>query len=116
MPQATLEEWALADKADLKDGKLFVPEEKASYALTPAVHFTKIVSGNDDKKLVAKVKTHAQLGELGVEQMLDSAILGDSAYEIVPGYVADVPAADKPVDKKVSAEADMLAAFLLDKL
>ena len=119
LPHAKLEEWALEDKADLKDGRLVVASEKATFTVTPAAHFTKVVSGNDDKKLVSKVKTQAQMNELGIEQMMDSAILGDVAYEVVPGYLAEVPpppSVAKPVDKKVAAEADMLAAFLLDKL
>lgn len=107
----------MAEKADLKDGKLVVPAENASYPATPAVHFLKLVSGPDEKKLVAKVKTQEQLDKLGAEHLADSVILGESAYEVVPGYIADVPSAARPQDKKKGApEADLLAAFLLDKL
>lgn len=115
LPQNQLEEWALADKADIQEGKLVIPEEKASYPAVSAVHFIKIVMGKDEKKLVSRVKTQAQLEELGAEAMADSVILGESAYEVVPGYVTEVPTPrlDK---KKGSPEADLLAAFILDKL
>lgn len=115
LPQQQLEEWALADKADLQEGKLVLLQEKASYPAVAAVHFIKLVSGRDDKKLVSRVKTQPQLEALGAEAMADSVLLGESAYEVVPGYVAEVPAprADK---KKGSPEADLLAAFILDKL
>lgn len=123
LPQRTLEHWSTENKADLQEGKLVVAETKQSHATTPAVHFTKLVSGNDDNGLVGKVKTMAQLDALNAEHMMDSVLLGETAYEVVPGYVTDVPmpapAAGAPKgDKKkqTSPEADLLAAFILDKL
>lgn len=121
LPQTTLEEWALADKADIKEGKLVVAEEKdTAYPVVPAVHFLRLVSGTDDRKLVSKVKTEEQLVGWGAEHLADSVILGETAYEVAPGYLAEVPtpkAEGKPGDKKkASPEADLLAAFILDKL
>jgi len=122
LPQKTLEEWAVNDKADLKEGRLVVAEEKeASYPVTPAVHFLRLLSGTDEKKLLAKVKTQPQLEGLGAEHLADSVLLGDTAYEVSPGYLAEVPTPKpevKPLDprKQASPEADLLAAFILDKL
>jgi hypothetical protein len=119
LPQTTLEEWALNDKADIKDGKLVVTEEKESYPVTPAVHFLRLVSGSDERKLVSKVKTQEQLQAWGAEVMMDSVLLGEAAYEVASGYMAEVPlpAPRPPGDKKkASPEADLLAAFILDKL
>jgi hypothetical protein len=121
LPQKTLEEWSASEKADLQDGKLVVTEGKASHSVTPAVHFVKLVSGNDQSQLVGRVKTMSQLDSLGCEHMMDSVILGEAAYEVTPGYIADVPApapAGKADGKKkaTSPEADLLAAFILDKL
>ena len=120
LPEKTLEEWSLSEKADLVEGKLVVKETNSSHAVIPAVAFSKTVSGDDTHSLVGRVKTSTQLAALGAEQLQDSVILGDTAYEVVPGYVADViaPAAPKQETKKKtsSPEADLLAAFILDKL
>jgi hypothetical protein len=117
LPQTQLEEWALADKADLRDGKLVVMAEGgASYPAVPAVHFVQLVSGEDTHKLVSKVKTEAQLATLGAEQMADSVLVGEAAYEVVPGYLTEVTGAPRPVDKKPSNETDLLAAFILNKM
>lgn len=117
LPQTQLEEWVLGDKADLKDGKLVVMAEGgASFPTMPAVHFVQLVSGEDTHKLVAKVKTEAQLQSLGAEQMADSVILGESAYEVVPGYLTEVALVPRPADKKPSNETDLLAAFILNKM
>lgn len=118
LPQTLLEDWAINDQADLKDGKLVFPSDNASYVVAPAVHFKNLVTGSDDQKLVEKVKTDVQLQSLGAEHMADSVILGETAYEVTPGYVVDVPSAGKPADpkKKSNPEADLLADFLLNKL
>ncbi len=121
LPQTTLEEWALADKADVKDGKLQLAESKQSVAVTPAVHFAKLVSGPDEKKLLGRVKTHQQLESLGAEHLADSVVLGETAYEVVEGYVAELalPAtSSRPAIAKQgpATEADLLAEFLLGKL
>jgi len=121
LPQAQLEEWALADKADLRDGKLVVMAEGgATFSVSPAVHFVQLVTGEDTHGLVARVKTEEQLSRLGAEQMADSVLVGETAYEVVPGYVTEVPAGvprpDGVAGKKPDSETDLLAAFLLNKM
>ncbi|MEW5739638.1 MAG: hypothetical protein AB1938_11965 [Myxococcota bacterium] len=121
LPQKTLEEWATSDKADLVDGKLVVRDGSSSHPVTPAVHFSKLVSGEDKNGLVGRVKTILQLADLGAEHMADSCIIGDTAYEVAEGYITEVAAgagAPKGDGKKKSGspEADLLAAFILDKL
>lgn len=125
LPQSTLEEWAMNDRADLKDGRLVVTGEDASFAVHPAVHFVKVVSGTDDATLLQKVKTTEQLVTLGADHFADSVVMGETAYEVVPGYVAEVDAPrqhaaparpGKDARKPANAEADLLAAFILDKM
>jgi hypothetical protein len=118
LPQATLEEWALEDKADLEDGRLVVANEPGSYPVTPAVHFLRLVTGADENDLIGRVKTEEQLATLGAEHMADSVVLGETAFEVVPGYLTEVASpAVRPADKRPSSpEADMLAAFILNKL
>lgn len=126
LPQTTLEEWAMEDRADLKEGRLVVTGDSATWAVHPAVHFIKVVSGNDESGLLEKVKTDAQLAELGADHLADSVVMGETAYEVVPGYIAEVgavpthasrPGANPPDARKPSnSEADLLAAFILNKM
>jgi hypothetical protein len=116
LPQKVLEEWALAEKADLKDDRLVVSKEPGTFPVFPGVHFIKLVSGVDEKKLLAKVKTHEQIQRMGAEHMAETVILGETAYEVVPGYIAEVPTAARQAKKAGATDTDMLAAFLLDKL
>lgn len=120
LPQKTLEEWALDDKADLAEGRLVVKDGKSTHPVTPAVHFLKVVSGDDVNGLLGRVKTSDQLAALSAEQFSDSCIVGEAAYEVVEGFVTEVtaaaPAKADPKKKTASPEADLLAAFILDKL
>lgn len=121
LPQKTLEDWATSEKADLQDGKLVVKESKSAHSVTPAVHFQKLISGEDREGLVGRVKTTEQLQAIGAEHLADSCIVGETAYEVVEGYVTELnagapPAKVDPKKKSSSPEADLLAAFILDKL
>ncbi len=121
LPQKTLEEWSMAEKADLQDGKLVVKEGGASsHPAISAVHFVRVVSGEDTNQLVGRVKTQPQLQTLGAEHMADSVILGETAYEVAEGYLTEVQASTggkgDPKKKAANPEADLLAAFILDKL
>ncbi len=120
LAQKILEEWALGEKADLADGKLVVKDTKEAFSVTPAVHFAKLVTGADAHGLVGRVKSMTQLEGLGAEHMADSVILGETAYEVETGYITEVqappPGKGDPKKKAASPEADLLAAFILDKL
>lgn len=120
LPQKTLEEWALADKADVQEGKLIMKDEAGTHPVSSAVHFNKLVSGEDTHGLLGRVKTTVQLATLNAEHFADSCIIGEAAYEVVEGFVTEVvappPTKTDAKKKTASPEADLLAAFILDKL
>jgi hypothetical protein len=115
LPETVLEEWSQEQKADLQESRLLISEDQSEVPLVPAVHFFKLVSGIDERKLLSKVKTRDQLQAMSAEQIHDSVILGDAAYEVVPGYLAQVDA-EHPKDNAPAPDTELLAAFILDKL
>jgi hypothetical protein len=63
------------------------------YALEPAARFLAVVGAETDPHgLVEKVKTIAQLRQIGADPVDDSCILGDVAYEVEPGFLAEAAA------------------------
>src|SRR5512142_2255040 len=94
--QAMLDSWAGQGKIDFVGNvmTLLAGEGKGrSYALDPAVRFLKVLGGDaDPNALVHKVKTVAQLREMGAEPVGDSCILGDVGYEVEPGFLAEAAA------------------------
>jgi len=67
---------------------LKILDENRSYDLVPAVRFMSEVGGSGDPGgLVGKVKERPQLQEMAADYYPGSVILGDSAYEVVDGFV-----------------------------
>jgi hypothetical protein len=110
LPQTVLEEWATADKADVHEHALVVTGEPVRYPVEPAVHVMALVSGPDEHQLLRKVKTDAQLAELGAERLADSVVAGETAYDVESGYLVQVPQPTEPT------ETALLADYFLNKL
>ncbi|HVP62885.1 MAG TPA: hypothetical protein VMT11_20180 [Myxococcaceae bacterium] len=110
LPQTTLEEWASSDKADVREHALVVTGESVKYPVEAAVHVMALVSGPDEHQLLKKVKTDAQLAELGAERLADSVVAGESAYDVESGYVVQLPEGGAPT------ETALLADYLLNKI
>ena len=138
--QALLDAWAGQGRIDLDGRSIALLSGQARgrrYALEPAVRFLRIAGGGEDVLgLVARVKTLAQVRELGGEAMADSVVVGDVAYEVEPGFLAEASAVEAasragpagapappagaralPPDlEDRRREAEALARFLLDNL
>jgi hypothetical protein len=139
--QALLAAWAGQGRIDLDGRSIALLAGQARgrrYALEPAVRFLRVAGGGDDEhRLVARVKTLAQVRELGGEALADSVVVGEVAYEVEPGFLAEasaVEAASRTAPAAIPApsaagsgnlprdledrrrEAEALARFLLDNL
>ncbi len=94
--QAMLDSWAEAGKIDFVGNVMTVlagDGKGRSYALEPAVRFLEVLGQEKDPHgLLHKVKSTAQLKELGAEPAGDSCILGDVAYQVQPGFLAEAAA------------------------
>jgi hypothetical protein len=91
--QAMLETWAEQGRIEFTGNvmTLLAGDGKGrTYALEPAVRFLTVVGADQDPHgLVHKVKSVAQLREMGAEPVDDSCIMGDTAYEVQPGFLAE---------------------------
>ncbi len=91
--QAMLDSWAGQGKIDFAGNvmTLLAGDGKGrSYALDPAVRFLEVLGADaDPNRLLRKVKSTAQLKELGAEAVGDSVVLGEVAYEVEPGFLAE---------------------------
>ena len=91
-----LQSWSDQGKVKLDGTVLTLLGENRTVALSPAVRFTSLIDGSDDaNKLLGKVKTTAQLAELGAEHYLDSVIFGDVGYTVVEGFLGDLSPAKR---------------------
>jgi hypothetical protein len=87
--QASLDVWLADGAIDLSGLELTIVAEGRRYRLAEAAHVVKEVTGTaDPNELVGRVKSKHYLEELGAELMEGSMILGDNAYDVVPGFMA----------------------------
>jgi hypothetical protein len=120
--QEKLDELVVDEKATLENDQLLLRETSKRYRVAQAVFFEADVGGSGDPhKLLGRVKETAALAELGAEHYMDSVLLGDSAYKVVPGFtgvpLVEAPAAAAgPGDGAKSDDRELLARFLLDNL
>jgi hypothetical protein len=117
--QAILDTWAEQGKIDFSGNVMTVlagEGQGRGYRLEPAVRFLKVVGAEvDPNRLLAKVKSEAQLRELGAEVLGDSVILGDAGSEVEPGFLAEVSAlqaaaASKPDPARAASKPPTAAA------
>lgn len=61
-----------------------------SFAMRPAVAFTRAAGqDHDPHDLVGRVRTKADLAEMGADQLQSSVIYQDTAYEVVDGFIGE---------------------------
>jgi hypothetical protein len=96
--QALLDAWVSQGRIDVDGTSLALAPEagrQRRYALEPAVRFLRVVGGGEDAHgLVSRVKSLAQVKDLGGEAMAGSVVLGDVAYEVEPGFLAEAGAVE----------------------
>src|SRR5881227_3479750 len=92
VPQNVLDKWSDKGRVELKGHVLTLLREKKSFQLTSAVRFVKMEAGEDVKGLLQKVKTLDALKQMGAEHYRESVILGESAYQVQQGFLADANA------------------------
>ncbi len=134
-PQEALDEWIHHERVDFRGSDLVIRGEGRRYRVLEAVRVLAEVSGaGDAHELTGKVKSVAFLTELGAELLGSSMIIGDLAYEVVPGFAgAPVgafsehlgdPARSRNlaqssglvVREKPRSDEDLLAQYLLQNL
>jgi hypothetical protein len=87
-PQAALDQWISDGKVDLAGDELTIKPESRRYRILEAARIVREVTGLPDANdLVGKVKTRQNLGDLGADLLETSMVLGDNAYDVVPGFV-----------------------------
>jgi len=88
-PQAALDVWLADSLVELTGTELTIASEARKYRLAEAAHVIREVTGSPDaNELVGRVKSTHYLEELGAELMEGSMILGDNAYDVIPGFMA----------------------------
>ena len=99
--QETLDIW-LAEGRIAVDGDVLTLPHGRRFHLKTAVHFTAdVTETGDPHELLGKVKDVEVLAEMGGEHVSDSVILGDTAYQVVEGFLGE------PAQNEAQADASL---------
>lgn len=140
VPQSVLDRWSEQGRISVDGTILTILGENRSFVLASAVRFMKMEEGEDAAGLLHKVKTTDALKAMGAEHYRESVLLGETAYEVQEGFLADAHAlrraaavssakakverapdaqgsgADGKTKDKPEGEQELLAQYLLDNL
>jgi hypothetical protein len=123
-PQLALDMWVPDGKVELAGDRLTLAANGRCYRVGEAVHVVREVTGTAcPHDLVGRAKLRQGLLAMGAELMDDSMILGDNAYDVVPGWLG-VPiesfdaysarhAPGATGDTRPTSDEQMLATFIL---
>lgn len=105
LSQDVVDSWITADKVELSGEIMTFRGSGLAWRLVPGLYFDHVAGGSDEAaQLLGRVKSKAAVSALGAELYMNSLILGETAYEVQPGFIA------KPVDPQCTREA-LLAAL-----
>lgn len=65
-----------------------LPGGAGTLRLETGVYFRSVATGGDTNRLLGRIKAGQAVAALGGETYLNSVIMGDTAYEVEPGFVA----------------------------
>ena len=98
-PQRQLDRWLAEDRVELTQRELLLKAEGRRYRIVDAIRVLReVTDGRDLFSLVGKVKSVSYLTELGAELLGTSMLVGESAYDVVPGFLG-VPKGDPPLQR-----------------
>jgi hypothetical protein len=127
--QQTLSTWMDQDKIDFDGDIMTIKADGRRFKLVEAVRFVRVEGDEADARcLLGKVKTNAQLEQLGAERYRDSVLVEDVAYQAQEGFIGEVfldrleaeappacqpaaqPAAEGPAEQAAAKESAERAA------
>jgi hypothetical protein len=110
-PHDALDHWMDDERVELDGDFLSLSSEGHRFKLESAVRFVSEVGGGDDSfNLLGRVKTLKQLDEIGGELCAGSVIVGEEAYEVVEGFLAELLAGHDKTARGVFASGHSMAA------
>lgn len=74
----------------LNGDRMVLTELNRGFTMTPAVCFVAANGQPDDPNdLVGRVKSNTQLEAMGAELLSNSVIYGDTAYDVIDGFLGE---------------------------
>lgn len=121
-PQQALDGWVSEGRVEVSGRELTIRAENRRYQIVDAIRVLREVThGQDQYDIVGQVKSVNFLMELGAELLGTSMILGENAYDVVPGFLGlpigsfeDHRAATPSAGSATQSDEELLARYLVE--
>jgi hypothetical protein len=88
--QERLDAWSVEQRVTLTGDIMTLADDGRSFKILPAVRFLRVAGeATDPNDLVNTVQDERALDEMGADHYMYSVILGETAYDVQPGFVGE---------------------------
>jgi hypothetical protein len=90
--QERLDAWSGEQRVQVDGDVMTLADDGRAFKIRPAVRFLRLAAGGDEADphdLVGKVKLESDLDKMGADHFIHSVILGETAYDVQPGFLGD---------------------------
>ncbi len=88
--QERLDAWTAEAKVKVDGETMLLVEDGRSFTIRPAVLFVSVAGNDPDPAdLLGRVKDEEGLAAIRGDQYMNSVIVGDTAYDVLTGFVGD---------------------------
>lgn len=92
--QERLDAWSGDAKVSVSGDRMTLIGDGRSFYIRPAIRFLRVVGGDPDPNgLLETVLDQRALDQMGADSYMNSCIVGDTAYDVQPGFLGE-PMAD----------------------
>lgn len=88
--QDRLDAWSAEQRVSVAGDVMTLADDGRSFRIQPAVRFLRVAGNTDDPhQLVDTVQDERSLDDMGADHYMYSVILGETAYDVQPGFVGE---------------------------
>lgn len=103
--QETLDRWLTEERVEVDGDVLTLQRDGQRFRLATALHFlNEVAGGGDPHAWLGKVKPLEAIVEVGGEHCAGSVVLGESAFEVIEGFLG-VPVHDAAPSLAAAAQS-----------
>jgi hypothetical protein len=86
--QERLDAWSAEQRISVAGDIMTLSDDGRSFRIRPAVRFLRVAGSVDDpNQLLDTVRDEVSLDEMGADHYMYSVILGETAYDVQPGFL-----------------------------
>ena len=88
--QERLDAWSVEQRVTLTGDIMTLSDDGRAFKIMPAVRFLRVAGeATDPNDLVNTVQDERALDEMGADHYMYSVILGETAYDVQPGFLGE---------------------------